>query len=49
MGTTPCRSCQVTIAGATATITVTTHTVSVIPGVTPTITQSAALPVERLT
>lgn len=32
-----------------ARITVTTHTVSVIPGWTPKITQSAAMPVERLT
>lgn len=33
----------------TATITVTTHTVSLIPFVSPTITQSASMPVERLT
>lgn len=32
-----------------ATITVTTHTVSLIPFVSPKITQSASLPVERLT
>lgn len=33
----------------TATITVTTHTVSLIPFVDPTITQSASMPVERIT
>lgn len=33
----------------TATITVTTHTVSLIPFVSPKITQSASMPVERLT
>lgn len=33
----------------TATITVTTYTVSVIPGWKPKVTQSAAMPVERLT
>ena len=32
-----------------ARITVTTHTVSVVPGWSPTITQSATMPVERLT